>query len=185
MTRGCGATQERNSEDAAQTGSRPAQKGASKRSRDNTAITEMMPSSARSRCRCRANGRRGSSLTQTWSSHPSRAQAAHNRYFTQLGMDLSDTQQCVVCWFQQAGMLNSTFLVASIFISLASLLYIFFWNRFLGTIISLLLRLLLWNKAEQSLWIDFGTLSSWREFVLWLDRPQAPCTCLYWPAGFS
>ena len=53
-------------------------------------------------------------------------------------------------------MLNVLELVAFALIVVALAFYLFYWNRFLAFIFSLILRLALWNQGESSLWLQFG-----------------------------
>lgn len=53
-------------------------------------------------------------------------------------------------------LLNVNLLVACILIVLVSILYIFYWNRFLGYVLSFSLRLTLWNQSSSAVWADVG-----------------------------
>lgn len=53
-------------------------------------------------------------------------------------------------------MLNYTLLIVSISIVIGLTLYLFYWNRFIGFILSRALRLLFWNQGESSIWVDIG-----------------------------
>jgi hypothetical protein len=55
-------------------------------------------------------------------------------------------------------MLDRLVLVACILIVLALIVYLFFWNRILGFMISIVLRILYWNQEASSCWIEIGQL---------------------------
>lgn len=54
-------------------------------------------------------------------------------------------------------MFDVVFLIIWILVVLGLVLYLFYWNRVLGLLLSLLVRLLSWNQASASTWIDVGT----------------------------
>ena len=53
-------------------------------------------------------------------------------------------------------MLNYIFLITAIIVVFASLLYLFFWNKLVCFILSICLRIALWNQGESSVWISVG-----------------------------
>ncbi|KAH9083360.1 hypothetical protein EDB83DRAFT_2538792 [Lactarius deliciosus] len=55
-------------------------------------------------------------------------------------------------------MLDQGFLVATILVVIALLFYVLYWNRLLALILSLVLRVVLWNKGGPSVWIQIGSL---------------------------
>lgn len=55
-------------------------------------------------------------------------------------------------------MLDQSFLVATVLVIIALLFYILYWNRLLALILSLVLRVVLWNKGGPSVWIQIGDL---------------------------
>ncbi|KAH9055046.1 hypothetical protein EDB87DRAFT_1580073 [Lactarius vividus] len=55
-------------------------------------------------------------------------------------------------------MLDQSFLVAIILVVFALLFYVLYWNRLLALILSLVLRVVLWNKGGPSVWIQIGSL---------------------------
>lgn len=56
--------------------------------------------------------------------------------------------------------LNVPLLVVCVCIVLVLTFYLFYWNRLLAFIFSLVLRLALWNQGEASVWVEFGTSAS-------------------------
>ncbi|KAI0743929.1 hypothetical protein C8Q80DRAFT_1355680 [Daedaleopsis nitida] len=54
--------------------------------------------------------------------------------------------------------LNVVLLIVCVCIVLALLFYLFYWNRLLAFLLSLVLRLALWNQGESSLWLEFGAI---------------------------
>lgn len=61
-------------------------------------------------------------------------------------------------------MLDYKLLIICICIVVALNLYLFFWNRFVGLVLSFILRLLFHNRGESSFWVDIGT-SAQTQFV--------------------
>ncbi|KZT11041.1 uncharacterized protein LAESUDRAFT_741340 [Laetiporus sulphureus 93-53] len=55
-------------------------------------------------------------------------------------------------------MLNVVLLVVAICVVVALILYLFFWNRLVALILSLIVRLALWNQDESSVWISIGSI---------------------------
>ncbi|KAF8893814.1 hypothetical protein BD779DRAFT_1669348 [Infundibulicybe gibba] len=55
-------------------------------------------------------------------------------------------------------MLDYRLLVACICIILASILYFFYWNRFVGLAIGYVIRLVYWNQEASSIWVDIGSV---------------------------
>ncbi|KAF9450414.1 hypothetical protein P691DRAFT_468038 [Macrolepiota fuliginosa MF-IS2] len=55
-------------------------------------------------------------------------------------------------------MLDRLLLVACILIVVALILYFFYWNRFLGCVLGLALRVLYWNQEGFSCWIEIGSI---------------------------
>ncbi len=53
-------------------------------------------------------------------------------------------------------MLERLLLVSCICIIVALVLYFFYWNRLLGLLISLALRVLYWNQEGSSCWVEIG-----------------------------
>ena len=64
-------------------------------------------------------------------------------------------------WRQTATMLDVVFLIIWILVVLGLVLYLFYWNRVLGFLLSLLVRLLSWNQASASTWVDVGAHSTY------------------------
>jgi hypothetical protein len=50
-------------------------------------------------------------------------------------------------------MVDQSFLIAAILVVIALLFYTLYWNRLLALILSLVLRVVLWNKDGSSVWI--------------------------------
>lgn len=55
-------------------------------------------------------------------------------------------------------MLNIVLLIACVLTAVLLLLYLFYWNRVLALVISIVLRIAFWNQAESSIWLDIGVL---------------------------
>jgi hypothetical protein len=53
-------------------------------------------------------------------------------------------------------MLKAYLLVACVCVLIASVLYIFYFNRLLAAVIGLFLRIRYWNKGGSSIWIQIG-----------------------------
>jgi hypothetical protein len=53
-------------------------------------------------------------------------------------------------------MVDQSFLIAAILVVFALLFYILYWNRLLAFILSLVLRVALWNKDGSSVWIHIS-----------------------------
>jgi hypothetical protein len=53
-------------------------------------------------------------------------------------------------------MLTVTFLIVSIFVLIGLILYLFFWNRVIGYVLSLLVRIFSWNQGSSNVWVDIG-----------------------------
>ena len=53
-------------------------------------------------------------------------------------------------------MLNPVLLIVCVCIVIALVFYLFYWNRLLAFILSLILRLVLWNQGESSIWLEIG-----------------------------
>lgn len=53
-------------------------------------------------------------------------------------------------------MLNAVLLVVCVCILICIIFYLFYWNRFFAFAFSLILRLLLWNQGESSIWVEVG-----------------------------
>lgn len=47
-------------------------------------------------------------------------------------------------------------LIACACIALTSILYFFYWNRFIGFIIGRVIRILYWNQEGSSIWVEIG-----------------------------
>lgn len=62
-------------------------------------------------------------------------------------------------------MLDYVLLITAISIVLALLLYISSWNRIIGYLLSVALRVAYWNQAGDSIWIEIGEYS-------WIARIQ-------------
>ena len=60
-------------------------------------------------------------------------------------------------------MFDVVFLIIWILVVLGLVSYLFYWNRVLGFLLSLLARVLSWNQASASTWIDFGADSTFPE----------------------
>jgi hypothetical protein len=54
-------------------------------------------------------------------------------------------------------MLDTRFLVATILVVIAVLFYTLYWSRFIAFLISLLFRVVFWNRGSSSVWIQIGT----------------------------
>lgn len=57
-------------------------------------------------------------------------------------------------------MFDVVFLIIWILVILGLVLYLFYWNRVVGLLLSLLVRVSSWNQASASTWIDIGTRST-------------------------
>lgn len=57
-------------------------------------------------------------------------------------------------------MLKVYLLVACVCVLIASVFYIFYFNRLVAAVIGLLLRVRYWNKGESSIWIQIGEYSA-------------------------
>ncbi|KZT72059.1 hypothetical protein DAEQUDRAFT_664662 [Daedalea quercina L-15889] len=55
-------------------------------------------------------------------------------------------------------MLNIVLLITCVFTVILLLLYLFYWNRVLALVISIVLRIAYWNQAESSIWLDIGSI---------------------------
>ncbi|KAH9935463.1 uncharacterized protein B0H18DRAFT_1114206 [Fomitopsis serialis] len=55
-------------------------------------------------------------------------------------------------------MLNIVLLIACVCTVILLLLYLFYWNRVVALIISVILRVAFWNQAESSIWLDIGSI---------------------------
>ncbi|KAI1795480.1 hypothetical protein LXA43DRAFT_1178514 [Ganoderma leucocontextum] len=55
-------------------------------------------------------------------------------------------------------MLNAVLLVVCVCILLCLIFYLFYWNRFFAFAFSIILRLLLWNQGESSIWVQVGAI---------------------------
>ena len=53
-------------------------------------------------------------------------------------------------------MVDQSFLIAAILVVIALLFYALYWNRLLALILSLVLRVALWNKDGSSVWIQIS-----------------------------
>lgn len=53
-------------------------------------------------------------------------------------------------------MLNTSLLGVCIGIVVGVVLYTFFWNRLVGFLISLVLRIIWWNQEGGSAWVELG-----------------------------
>lgn len=67
-------------------------------------------------------------------------------------------------------MLNVVLLIVCVCILLCIIFYLFYWNRFFAFAFSLILRLLLWNQGESSIWVAVGTSLSLCFIVCWVFR---------------
>lgn len=63
-------------------------------------------------------------------------------------------------------MVDQSFLIAAIIVVVALLFYILYWNRLLALILSLVLRVVFWNKNGSSVWIHISAYK--------LGRPPLP-----------
>ncbi|TFY67887.1 hypothetical protein EVG20_g3774 [Dentipellis fragilis] len=55
-------------------------------------------------------------------------------------------------------MLDWLFLIVTIVVVIALLLYLFFWNRVIGFLLSLALKVAYWNQGGASIWVDIGSI---------------------------
>ena len=55
-------------------------------------------------------------------------------------------------------MLNYLLLVACLCILVALILYFFYWNRFIASVIGQTIRILYWNQESSSVWVEIGML---------------------------
>jgi len=55
-------------------------------------------------------------------------------------------------------MLDYFLLIAVILVVLALLLFLFFWNQFVGYVLTLTFRVAYWNQGGSSIWIEIGAL---------------------------
>jgi len=74
-----------------------------------------------------------------------------------------------------ATMFDVVFLIIWILVVLGLVLYLFYWNRVLGFLLSLFVRFSSWNQASASAWIDIGTHSTYPVGCLG-DQQQFPAT---------
>jgi len=59
-------------------------------------------------------------------------------------------------WKPTTTMFDVVFLIIWILVVLGLVLYLFYWNRVLGFLLSFLVRFASWNQASASTWIDIG-----------------------------
>jgi hypothetical protein len=78
-------------------------------------------------------------------------------------------------WRRTATMFDVVFLITWILVVLGLVLYLFYWNRVLGLLLSLLVRVLSWNQASASTWIDIGTQLTCLVCVVW----RFPNGCIF------
>ncbi|KAI0074167.1 hypothetical protein K474DRAFT_1774197 [Panus rudis PR-1116 ss-1] len=55
-------------------------------------------------------------------------------------------------------MINFALLGVCVSIVVVLILYLFYFNRFLGLLLSLLCRVIFWNQGESSIWVDIGSI---------------------------
>ncbi|KAI0314094.1 hypothetical protein OF83DRAFT_1165342 [Amylostereum chailletii] len=55
-------------------------------------------------------------------------------------------------------MLNYLFLITAIIVVTAALLYLFYWNKLVGLLLGLGLRIAFWNQGEHSIWVEIGSI---------------------------
>lgn len=67
-------------------------------------------------------------------------------------------------------MLNAVLLVVSVCILLCIIFYLFYWNRFFAFVFSVIIRILLWNQGESSIWVGVGASSPLCFLVLWVFK---------------
>ena len=53
-------------------------------------------------------------------------------------------------------MLEVWLLIACICIVIALVLYFFYWNRFIASLIGQAIRILYWNQEGSSIWVEIG-----------------------------
>ena len=53
-------------------------------------------------------------------------------------------------------MLNYRLVIAAGCVVIGLIFYIFYWNRIIGHLVSLLIRLVAWNQKESSVWVHIG-----------------------------
>ena len=68
--------------------------------------------------------------------------------------------------------INIVLLVVCVCIVVGLIFYLFYWNRFLAFIFSLILRLALWNQGDSSIWVEFGALYPLNSLLF---PPSPPC----------
>jgi hypothetical protein len=56
-------------------------------------------------------------------------------------------------------MLDTNFLVTTILVVIALLFYTLYWSRSIAFLISLLLRVVFWNRGGSSVWIQIGAFT--------------------------
>jgi hypothetical protein len=66
---------------------------------------------------------------------------------------------------------NHLLLIACICVIIALVLYFFYWNRFVAWVISVVIRLLWWDKGGGSSWVEIGTRFARPCFVFPLGFP--------------
>ncbi|KAI0699566.1 hypothetical protein BC835DRAFT_1412549 [Cytidiella melzeri] len=54
--------------------------------------------------------------------------------------------------------INYRLVIVAACVVISLILYLFYWNRILGYILSLAIRLLAWNQKESSIWVDIGSI---------------------------
>lgn len=57
-----------------------------------------------------------------------------------------------------AAHVNPVFTALAGVVALAIVVYVFFWNKFVGSLFGFLLRVAYWNQGEDSIWVEIGTL---------------------------
>jgi len=82
-------------------------------------------------------------------------------------------------------MLNYLLLVACLCIVVALILYFFYWNRFIASIIGQIIRILYWNQESSSIWVEIGIfiISSHPRFGIKTIKVQF--ISRFWREGYS
>jgi hypothetical protein len=65
-------------------------------------------------------------------------------------------------------MLDTNFLVTTILVVIALLFYTLYWSRSIAFLISLLLRVVFWNRGGSSVWIQIGAFTPLLTFYTFL-----------------
>jgi hypothetical protein len=82
-------------------------------------------------------------------------------------------------------MLNYLLLVACLCIVVALILYFFYWNRFIASVIGQTIRILYWNQESSSIWVEIGMLVINSHLGLETKTIKVQFTSRFWREGYS